>query len=393
MRSRWLWLVGAAGLFVPVFPEPPLATGPYLQDVTEDGAVVALIDAAPTARRLEVRPAGADPATPAVATLSSPASRRHAFRVSGLAPGAAYDYRVTDAAGGGGRGGTFATAPASPDAEVRFVVFGDSGGLPPWVWAVRMPLVHGLAVAGLLPHKRVMRDLCARMVAERPHLALHTGDVVYPAGEHRHYAPGFFTPFAELLAMAPVYAVLGNHDYEHDAGRPFLQNFHLPRGSGADDEQFFTWTWGPIRFIGLNLNHAVGVQPAVAYLRAVLPAAREPWKVVLQHFPIRSGSRQGDRGDLEREVLPLLLEHGVDFLFTGHDHVYQRFHAERGLHLIVTGGGGKSLYELTDHPRRAAAAREYHFCAVRILGGRAELRAIAHDGRELDRVAVEKPVR
>jgi hypothetical protein len=208
---------------------------------------------------------------------------------------------------------------------VRFAVVGDSGGLPWWVNVVRMPPIHWLARAGTLPLAGAVKRIGEQLAAARPDFWLHVGDVIYPRGEHRHFGPGFFDPFAAALRRAPVYAVLGNHDWEWDRGRPFLQNFELPDDA---DEQFFSFGWGPLRVVGLNLCHSVGVEPGVAYLERALEHADEPWRVVVEHYPPWSASRQGDRPDLIERLVPELRRHRVDLLLCGNDHAYQRFSAD-----------------------------------------------------------------
>ena len=54
---RGLWLLGIGCLLLPLFDDPPLQTGAYLQDVTQDSAVVAMVTAAPAERSLAVRDA------------------------------------------------------------------------------------------------------------------------------------------------------------------------------------------------------------------------------------------------------------------------------------------------------------------------------------------------
>jgi hypothetical protein len=43
-----------------------------------------------------------------------------------------------------------------------------------------------------------------------------------------------------------------------------------------------------------------------------------------------------------------MLEQGVDYLFSGHDHHYMRGMADNGLPFLVTGGGGAGLYDIRE---------------------------------------------
>jgi 3',5'-cyclic AMP phosphodiesterase CpdA len=97
------------------------------------------------------------------------------------------------------------TAAVGDDSRFSFAVVGDSGSRGK----------GQLAVAGLLGRFE-------------PDLVLHTGDVIYPAGEERHYYRRFFAPYRNLTKGVPVFPVLGNHDVRKGNGAAFLENFHPP---------------------------------------------------------------------------------------------------------------------------------------------------------------------
>lgn len=373
-------------LLVPSQPEPALRTGAYVQDVTRTSAKICWVGERGDGVELRVTPRVAGTAATAVQWRQR--GERTVALVTGLVPATDYEF----AARLGERvladlSGSFRTPPATTEAHVRFAVIGDSGGLPMWVNVSRAPIVHALASVDALPPAGNVATI-GRMLAElKPEFWLHTGDVVYPRGEVRHYRPGFFQPFAEVLRHAPVYPVIGNHDWEWTHGRPLIANFELP---GDGDEQFFTFAWGPVRVVGLNFNRSVGLDPGLAFLQRVLATATEPWRIVVEHFPPWSASDQGDRLDLIERLVPALQAAKVDVLFCGHDHTYQRFRTEGDLHVVVTGGGGKSLYALKEHPRLVTAKSVYHLCAVECEPQHFALRAVAVDGTEIDRFTIDK---
>lgn len=385
MKGKLVVLVGVLLLLLPSHPEPRVRSGAYVQDVRQTSAKICWLGWEDTTVEFSVVPEAGGAAVP-VEWLRR--GGRCVVRASGLTAGVRYRYlaaaegKVLDALSG-----SFVTPPATTDARVRFAVVGDSGGLPPWVNVQQSPPIHLLSRLGWLwtdgPVTRIGRGIAAA----KPDFWLHVGDVVYWRGEQRHYGPGFFWPFAEALRNAPIYPVLGNHDWEWDQGRPFLANFELPDDA---DEQFFSFGWGPVRVVGLNLNRSVGYEPAVAYAAAAFAAAREPWRIVVQHFPLWSGSRQGDRPDLIERMLPMLQAQHVDLLLCGHDHVYQRFAPRNGVVEVVTGGGGKSLYDLTPHEGLEASARTYHFCVVEADAHTLSLKAIDQYGAQLDEFSLTK---
>src|SRR5690606_21073095 len=105
----------------------------------------------------------------------------------------------------------------------------------------------------------------------------------------------------------------------------------------------------------------------------------------------RSVYRDAPRDDLVTHYASLCRELGVDLLFAGHDHNYQRFGSPGELIEIVTGGGGKSLYEIRRRPPGLAVAEvAYHVCEVEVQGAVLRLTARAIDGRVLDSFTIEK---
>jgi hypothetical protein len=322
------------------------------------------------------------------------AVRRHALRVGGLAAGQAYTYELRDAAGTVRDAGTLATPPAGDADPVRFAFVGDSGGMPPWVWLQRSPLWYLPARWQWLPTRHEVTEIGARLAAAKPQFVLHLGDVIYPNGRNAHYSAGFFRPFGEVLRNAPYYALLGNHDVMDADGQQLLANFHLPDNARTGDERMFSFAWGAVRVICADLNTGYGAvpfdpgHPGYRYLESELAASSEPWVVVASHFPMRSASRQRDRGDLLLHLLPLLERHGVDLYLSGHDHCYQRFgdQAAGELVQIISGGGGKSLYETRPHPKAVVVESQYHWCSGLTEGRDLVIRARSLAGDLIDTV-------
>ncbi|MBL8725695.1 MAG: metallophosphoesterase [Planctomycetes bacterium] len=397
MRSRLLsallWLLAFGCLWLPICADAPLRSGAYLQDVTTEAATVAMITPGP--ERLTCQVVDASGATVASLADAEPV-RRHAFRVPGLRPGAAYRYELR--AEGVLRGsGPLRTPPADDRAPVDFAFLGDSGGQPWWIWLQNAPAVHWLARTDWLPTRAEVTAVGAALAAADPQFVLHLGDLVYPNGRHAHYTTGFFRPFAEVLARAPLYAVLGNHDLMDANGQQMLANLHLPRGSVTGDGRCYSFAWGAVRVIALHCDpkHGAGRfepgHPAHEFLMAELPRCSEPWVVVMSHFPILSASDQRNRADLMQSLLPALREFEVSVYLSGHDHCYQRFATKDGPPLVVSGGGGKSLYGVRPDPAAVQLASAYHWCKAEVRGDRFGVVAIDLAGQEIDRFALELP--
>jgi hypothetical protein len=126
--------------------------------------------------------------------------------------------------------------------------------------------------------------------------------------------------------------------------------------------------------------------PAHSYLERQLAECSEPWIVVASHFPMRSASRQFDRGELLVNLLPMLREREVDLYLAGHDHCYQRF-GRPGDDVPVqvgSGGGGKDLYEVRPDRRAAVLVSAHHWGEAQVVGVELKIRCHGLDGAVLD---------
>jgi hypothetical protein len=404
IRARWLrrflWLAGFGCLWAHVFNDPPLRSGVYVQNVTEAAATIAKITVDPVAMSVTV----SDESGSEVVRKSGRARRRHALRVEGLKAGHNYTYIVRIPEHEEERG-SFRTAPALGDdlAPVRFAFVGDSGDQPWWVWQQKTPLFYIPVRLQWFPTRWAVTAVGAAMAAYEPDFAMHLGDVVYPRGQHAHYSSGFFRPFADLLRQAPMYVTLGNHDVMNAAGQQVLANFHLPTNVVTGDERCYSFTQGALRVISLDCNrhltgdHFMPGHPTHTFLLETLATATEPWIVVASHFPMRSASRQGNDGELLSMMLPELVQAQVTMYLSGHDHCYQRFGPSESLPvpLVVSGGGGKRLYDITKDPRAKIGAKAlkkaHHWCSVEVEGVDFQVKAHGVDGEILDEFRLSLP--
>jgi hypothetical protein len=54
-----------------------------------------------------------------------------------------------------------------------------------------------------------------------------------------------------------------------------------------------------------------------------------------------SGGKHGSSKGLREIVEPLFLKYGVDAVFNGHEHFYERIKPQKGIYYFITGAGGK----------------------------------------------------
>ncbi|HVM39708.1 MAG TPA: metallophosphoesterase [Acidimicrobiia bacterium] len=260
---------------------------------------------------------------------------------------------------------TTTTPPAGPDAG--FTVFGDFGGGPAQV-----------AVANQM--EAWVAD------GHRVDALVTTGDNVYDFGEPEHFEAQLDEPYAELREDGrPFWVTLGNHDVVRGYGDEQLEYLGLP----------------PLpyerRLTGLRLYFLDGNRPnaeQAAWLAERLAEAEDDLTVVSFHQPPYSCGAHGSVASVQQAWGRVFEEHDVDLVLSGHDHLYQRFESAGGVTYVVTGGGGRALYDFRE-PCEVGVdlmshAVEHHFVGVEVTGDRLDAAAVADDGRVLDRFSLRR---
>jgi predicted phosphodiesterase len=341
-----------------------IVKGPYVQQIATDSATIMWeTDIACDSQ------AGYGKAAPGESTAWDPALvTLHRVVLSGLEAGAAYLYQA-DSGGAVSEPGMFTTAP-SPGQAFRFAVYGDSRSNP-------------------AAHAEVARDVAG----SRPGIVFHTGDLIASGTDYSLWQTEFFAPAREVLLSAPVVPVLGNHEYG-TGPMWFYYFFDRPL-----DQGWWALTYGNSRFIGLDTDVAYTAgSPQQNWLLQEFASdeyAGATWHVVFFHHPAFScTTAHADDAGVREHLVPLFEQHGVDLVFQGHSHTYERYQ-NNGIYYIVTAGGGAPLYPLAPDvipPIRQFGLSVHHYCTVDVdpPGGALILRAIDTSGRIFDTVSLSK---
>jgi hypothetical protein len=347
---------------------PVVAKGPYVTGLSDTTATVRVELRAAAALAVEMVAVGGDAGVPRL-RFESPAASMHVVRATGLTPGTRYAYTVV--AGGGPVGSghvTTAPAPASsdPGAPHTFIVYGDDRSDDD-------------------AHAAVVRA----MALVPSDFLVNTGDLVADGGSAANWTT-FFDIERDLLRERPLFSAIGNHElYDDAAGANFSRYFGFAGVDGAL-HPYGTVRVGPVRLFFLNGDDAWGDGAERPWIeRALASADGEPglvWRFAVVHQgPWSAGPHGPNPRLLAARVPELLAAHGVDLVFSGHDHIYERGDAGL-LKYVISGGGGAPLYR-DIHPtattRKVEAA--HHFIEVTTRGDTFQLVAHRLDGSLLDR--------
>jgi 3',5'-cyclic AMP phosphodiesterase CpdA len=272
--------------------------------------------------------------------------------------------------------GSLAALPAPGSETLSFCAVGDSG------W----PGEHeGEAAPEQLGVAKLLEE-------QKPSLVLHTGDIIYLAGQPTSFDALFFKPYAATLARVPFFCALGNHDVLTQKGLPTLEQFPYPVNENGN--RYYSFDLANVHFACLDSNEPVKIATPNGFagtaqgkwLASDLAAARARWKVVWCHHPlysittVRPRELAAMRGALEE----LLDDAGVDLVLCGHEHYYHRSVRLRrgkpddaGMVHLVTGGGGAPLAAGEPNELTAAYASRYHFVRFDVNGAEMRIRALA----------------
>jgi hypothetical protein len=210
-----------------------------------------------------------------------------------------------------------------------------------------------------------------------------TGDnMVGDQDDPADVADKFERPFQALLnAGVRFYGSLGNHDQPANRSYPHLN---------MNGRRYYSFAVQNVRFVALDSNWPDRAQ--LTWLDETLSGSTEEWKICYFHHPLYSdGVRHGP--DLELRVLfePLLVRHGVDVVFSGHEHVYQRLTPQSGVSYFVTGAGGDSVRTLIPSAMTAASFdREQTFTTVEVSGAELFFQTVSRTGLTVDAGVIRK---
>jgi predicted phosphodiesterase len=210
-------------------------------------------------------------------------------------------------------------------------------------------------------------------------MVLLLGDNLYGGNTQRDYQNEFEKPYAALLsANVKFYATLGNHD---DSNERLYKPFNM------NGERYYTFkpAGASVRFFSLDSNYLDKDQ--VAWLERELGASQSDWKIVYFHHPLySSGGTHGSDLGLRKQLEPIFVKHGVDIVFSGHDHFYERIKPQQGIYYFVSGGAAKLR---SGDIRRTNLTEKgfddgYHFMLVELTPDACHFQVISDQGVTVD---------
>jgi 3',5'-cyclic AMP phosphodiesterase CpdA len=255
------------------------------------------------------------------------------------------------------------TLPPRAETSIRFAVLGDTG-------------------TGERRQYDVAKQLWASHAVFPFEFIILVGDNLYGSERPQDYARKFELPYKPVIdAKIPFYASLGNHD---DPNQIYYKLFNM------DGKRYYSFkkdklgTPG-VRFFALDSNYMTREQ--LEWLEKELGSSGSEWKIPFFHHPLySSGGRHGSEEDLREQLEPLFLKHGINVVFAGHEHFYERLKPQNGIYYFTAGGSAK-LRE-GDIRRTAMTAAGFDtdnsYMLVEIDGDQMHFQTLSRTGERVD---------
>jgi hypothetical protein len=203
------------------------------------------------------------------------------------------------------------------------------------------------------------------------------GDNLYGGEDAKDYKRKFEDVYKSLLdAKVKFYATLGNHD---ESNQRFYDHFNM------NGNEYYRFKKGDVAFYSLNSNYMDKKQ--VKWLEDELSKDNSEWKVCFFHHPpYSSGKKHGSNEQLREVVEPIFLKHGVNVVFAGHEHFYERIKPRKGIYYFISGAGGKLRQGDVKVSNITAKSfdEDLHFVLVEIVDDKMHFQVISRTGKTID---------
>lgn len=261
-----------------------------------------------------------------------------------------------------------ATASAAPTLDIRiplqanstrFAVIGDSG-------------------TGDRAQFEVAQKMELYRQATKFDFVIMLGDNIYGSHSPQDFKKKFEDPYKPLLdAGVKFYASLGNHDDPND------ERLYKPFNMGG--ERYYAFRKDKVAFFALDSNYMDPNQ--LSWLDQNLKNSAGTWKICFFHHPLyNDGKHHGADTDLRTQLLPIFQKYGVNAVFSGHEHVYERIKPENNIYYFVLGNSGKLMTNdfRSNGERLKGFDSDLTFMLVEIAGDTLYFQTISRSGQTID---------
>lgn len=310
-----------------------IAHGPYLQEVTTDGATFAFQTSQPSFSFIELKKEGEEDSNNYAGSqhgLKQADATFFAIRAEELQPNTTYQYRIH--------------AKEIKSFQPYKVVFGDSIASPWYTFRTIDPKQKGGSIfitSDMHSNPKLLKNLLERCDYKTCTSFFYAGDMMnYMTENGEHPFTSFIDTSVELFATSiPFEFVRGNHETRGNMARIFPSFF--PKQNG---KIYGSYLMGDVMVIMLDTgedksdNHPVYAgltdfdnyrSEQARWLEKVVKSKefkKAKYRIVISHFPLvvdkewEKGTTWKGCQDASRKFLPILNRAGIDLIVAGHTH-------------------------------------------------------------------------
>ncbi len=267
------------------------------------------------------------------------------------------------------------------------------------------PVQEFFVIYGDTRTNRYERTVVAECIdAVDPGYVFMTGDFCSP-GQEQEMWDLWFEDCGIVLENREFCGVRGNHDSSADGSATiFLDNVgeYIPADANWDGvNTWYSIDRKEIHFIVIDSEVAdpnVDLAPGSAQHEWLIDDLEniddniKATVLLLHHPPYGTSLHQSHEPYLREHLVPIINEYGIKFVFSGHNHSYERL-LVGDVNYIVTAGGGAPLYDQEtdddDMQYSQLYLQEYHFCKMDIVDNLITVDVIDTDFVIIDHVELE----
>jgi acid phosphatase type 7 len=216
-------------------------------------------------------------------------------------------------------------------------------------------VIYGDSRSGHVIHKKIISCI----LGLKPEAVFHTGDLVFNGKSNKGWNI-FNSIVGDLLKVAPIYPALGNHEC---GTIKINEQLSLPNNG-----RWYSVDIQNIHFIVMDVcaKYSEGSEQYNWLVKDLenQPKTTQFTSVITHYPPYCTGPHHTGQKKLRKELVPVFKKYGVDVVFSGHNHSYERAYSE-GIYYIVTAGGGAPLYDQSSHESYSQLyIKDYNFCVL-----------------------------
>ncbi len=227
-------------------------------------------------------------------------------------------------------------------------------------------------------HRAIVKDI----MLFKPVAVFHTGDLVYNGKKNSAWS--LFREISKpIIDSSRFYPSFGNHELHAEV---MSSEFNMPNNG-----KWYSVNIGKVHFTVVDnySDYSVGSEQ-YKWLVNDLSSCGYRFRVVVMHLPVySSGPHQTRVKKIKNILVPLFEKYGVDVVFSGHNHCYEKAFANN-IYYITTAGGGAPLYPKTkDLPESQLYVKTYNFCVLKVVNNTLQIQALDTDLKIIDEVVLK----